>query len=123
MEISHPHFPKVARMILVKIRAVMMLSTRHAASTRMLAMLSDAAVAGGYVSATVRRFEVSFLCGGKNFGQGPRKVNPVGQTGSERREIRRETWEYKLFAGFCQARRHVFVNGSAWFCFWDWGYD
>lgn len=65
MEISHPHFPKVARMILVKIRAVMMLSTRHAASTRMLAMLSDAAVAGGYVSATVRRFEVSFLCGEK----------------------------------------------------------
>lgn len=69
MEISHSYFPKVTWMILVEIRAVMVLSTCHAASTRMLAMLSDTAVAGGYVSATMRRFEVSPLRG-EEFGEG-----------------------------------------------------
>lgn len=91
MEISHPNFPKVARMILVEIRAVMVLSTRHTTSTGMLAMLSDAAVAGGYVSATVSGFEVSLLRGeafaGRGGGGGGRKVDPVGGRGNEGREI------------------------------------
>lgn len=69
MEISHPNFPKVARMILVEIRTMMVLSTRHTTSTGMLAMLSDAAVACGYVSATVSGFEVSPLHG-EDFGGG-----------------------------------------------------
>lgn len=77
MEISHSHFSKVTRMILVEIRAVMVLTTCHTASTRMLAMLSDTAVACGNVPATVRGFEISppYI---EELGEvGSRKVDPV----------------------------------------------
>lgn len=59
MEISHSHFTKVTWMIFVEIRAMMVLTTRHTASTRMLAVLSDTAVACGYVPATARGFDIS----------------------------------------------------------------
>lgn len=51
VEIPHPDFPKVTRMISVEIRPVVMESTGHTASTGMLAVLSYSSVAGGDVAA------------------------------------------------------------------------
>lgn len=53
MEISHPHFSEITRVIFVQICAVMVLATSQTASTGMLAMLAHTAVAGGDVPATV----------------------------------------------------------------------
>jgi hypothetical protein len=54
VEISHSDLSKVTRMVFVKIRTVVMLSSCHTTSTRMLAMFSYTAVAGGDVAAAVR---------------------------------------------------------------------
>ena len=51
MEIPHSHLPKVTRMVFVEIRSVVVLSTGHTTSTRMLAMLANTSVAGGDVAA------------------------------------------------------------------------
>ena len=61
VEISHTNFPKVARMVLVEIRSVMMLSTSHTTSTRMLSVLANTAVAGGDVAPATRLMSVSAL--------------------------------------------------------------
>lgn len=55
MEMSHSDLPKVPRMIPVEIRLMMMLSTRHTATTGMLSVLAHAAVAGGDVTAVFPR--------------------------------------------------------------------
>ena len=44
VEISHAHFPEVTGMVFVQICSVMMLSTSHTTSTRMLSVLANAAV-------------------------------------------------------------------------------
>ena len=54
MEVSHAHFSEVAGMIFVEIGAVMMLSTRHTTSTRMLSVLANAAVTSGDMAAAGR---------------------------------------------------------------------
>ena len=51
VEIPHAHFSKVTGMVLVEIRSVMMLSTSHTSSTRMLSVLSNTAMACRHVSA------------------------------------------------------------------------
>ena len=61
VEISHANFPKVTRMILVEICAVMMLSTSHTTSTWMLSMLANTAVAGGDVAPATRLMLVRAL--------------------------------------------------------------
>lgn len=53
MKISHSDLAKVSRMVLVQVRAVVVLATRHTASTGVLAVLADAAVTGGDVAAAV----------------------------------------------------------------------
>ena len=53
VEIPHPDLPKVTRMVFVEIRAVVVLSSSHTASTGMLTVLSYTAVAGGDVAAAV----------------------------------------------------------------------
>lgn len=55
----------------------------------------------------------------KNLGKGCRKEDPVGGESNEGRGIGGGIWEYELLAGFCEARRHFFVNGLAWLCFSD----
>ena len=59
MEIPHPHLPKVTGMILVEIRAVVVLSTRHTATTGMFSMFANTAMAGGDVTATKKEGEKS----------------------------------------------------------------
>ena len=61
VEISHAHFPKVARMVLVEICSVVMLSTGHTTSTRMLSMLANTTVAGGDVAPATRLMSVRAL--------------------------------------------------------------
>lgn len=53
MEISHPHFSEITRMIFIQIDAVMVLTTGHTTPTGMLAVLAYTAVTGGDVPATV----------------------------------------------------------------------
>ena len=53
MKISHSHFSEISGMIFVQVRAMMVLTTGHTATTRMLAMLAHTAMAGGDVPATV----------------------------------------------------------------------
>lgn len=52
MEIAHADLAEVARVVLVKIGAVVVLTTGHTAAAGVLAVLADAAVAGGDVAAT-----------------------------------------------------------------------
>lgn len=40
VEVSHSHFSKITRMIFVDVCSVMMLSTSHTTTTRMLSVLS-----------------------------------------------------------------------------------
>ena len=55
MKVAHADLAKVARVVLVEIRAVVVLATGHASSAGMLAVLSDTTVAGGDIAATVWR--------------------------------------------------------------------
>lgn len=50
---SHAHFAKVARVVLVEIGAVVVLTTGHAATTGVLAVFAYAAVACADVAAAV----------------------------------------------------------------------
>lgn len=56
VEISHAHFSEVTGMIFVEIGPVMMLSTRHTTSTRMLSVFANAAVASGDMTAAGRKW-------------------------------------------------------------------
>jgi len=51
VEVPHADLPKVTRMVFIEICAVMMLSSSHTTSTRMLAMLANTSVAGGDMAA------------------------------------------------------------------------
>lgn len=53
MEIAHSDLAKVSGMVLVDVCAVVVLATCHTATSGMLAVLADAAVAGGDVAAAV----------------------------------------------------------------------
>ena len=57
MKIPHADFSKVTRVIFVQIGSVMMLSTSHTATTRMLAVLADTTVTGGDMAATMDGLE------------------------------------------------------------------
>ena len=46
VEIPHANLPKVPRMVLIQVRPMMMLPTSHSTTTRVLAMLSYAPMAG-----------------------------------------------------------------------------
>ena len=54
VEVSHAHFSEVTGVVFVEICPVMMLSTCHTTSTRMLSVFANAAVASGDVTATGR---------------------------------------------------------------------
>ena len=64
VEVAHADLAEVARVVLVEVGAVVVLAARHAAPTRVLAVLADAAVAGGDVAAAVCWFRALalFLC-------------------------------------------------------------
>ena len=47
MEVSHAHFSEITGVVFVKIRPVMVLSTRPTTSTGMLAMFANAAGTSG----------------------------------------------------------------------------
>ena len=49
---SHPNFSKISRVVFVEVRAVMVLSSCHATTTRMLSMFAYTTVAGTDVAAT-----------------------------------------------------------------------
>lgn len=53
VEIPHPNFAEVPGVVFVEIGAVMMLPTGHTATTGVLSMFANTAVAGGDVAATV----------------------------------------------------------------------
>lgn len=55
MKVSHAHFSEVTGMVFVDISSVMMLSTCHTTSTRMLSVLANAAVTGGDMAAAGRK--------------------------------------------------------------------
>lgn len=55
VEVSHAHFSEVTGMVFVEIGPVVMLSTRHTASTRMLSVFANAAVASGDMTAAGRK--------------------------------------------------------------------
>ena len=61
MEVAHAHFSEVAGMIFVEVGPVMMLSTRHATSTRMLSVFANAAVASGDMTAAGWKERVSYV--------------------------------------------------------------
>lgn len=63
MEIAHADFAEVARVVLVEVGAVVVLATGHTAPTGVLAVLADAAVAGGDVTATVKGRKRDVLAG------------------------------------------------------------
>jgi hypothetical protein len=46
VEVSHANFSKVTRVVLVDVGAMVVLATGHTATTGVLAVLADAAVAG-----------------------------------------------------------------------------
>lgn len=52
MKMSHANFPEVTRMVFINVRSMMMLTTCHSSTTGVLAMLADAAVAGGDMTPT-----------------------------------------------------------------------
>ena len=54
VEMPHPDLAKVSRMILVDVGSVVVLSSSHTASTRVLAVLANASVAGRNMASTVR---------------------------------------------------------------------
>lgn len=58
VEIPHADFAEVTGMVFVDVRPVVMLSTGHTTTTRMLSVLAYTAVAGGDVAAT-RVWELS----------------------------------------------------------------
>lgn len=88
MEISHAHFSEVTGMVFVEISSVMMLSTGHTTSTRMLSVLANAAVTSGDMATAGRK---SMLA--ENLGASP--------------EPKRFLCGFNLlFAGFGQSRRH-----------------
>ena len=47
VKVSHTDFAEIARMVFIDIGPVMMLSTSHTSSTRMLSVLANAAVTSG----------------------------------------------------------------------------
>lgn len=55
MKVPHADLPKVARMVFVEIRSVVVLATGHAATTGVFAVFAHAAVAGGDVASAVGR--------------------------------------------------------------------
>lgn len=66
MEVSHADLAEVTGMVLVDVDLMVMHTTRHTATTRMLAMLADTTVAGGDVAATVKVVKsVSLTFGGR----------------------------------------------------------
>lgn len=52
VEVSHSNLAKVARMVFVDICSVMMLTTCHTATTRMLSMFAYTTMASGDMAAT-----------------------------------------------------------------------
>ncbi len=54
MEIPHADLSKVARVVFVEVRPVVVLSSCHTASTGMFSVLANTAVAGGDVAAAVK---------------------------------------------------------------------
>jgi len=54
VEIPHPNLSKVARVVFVEVRPVVVLSSCHTASTGIFSVLADTAVAGGDVAAAVK---------------------------------------------------------------------
>ena len=55
MEVPHADLPKVSRMVFVEIGLVVMLSTSHTTSTRMLPVFAYTSMTGGDMTATVVR--------------------------------------------------------------------
>jgi hypothetical protein len=51
VEVTHTNLTEVTRVILVHHDSVMVLTTSHTAASRVLAVLTDAAVTGGHVAA------------------------------------------------------------------------
>lgn len=92
VEISHANFPKVTRMVLVEICSVMMLSTGHTTSTRMLSMLANTAVAGRDVAPATRLMSINAL---------PRLLDGLYQRGA--------LAVYVLLACLRQPSRHCYV--------------
>ena len=60
MKMSHADFAEISGMVLVEIGPVVVLATRHAATTGVLAVFADAAVAGGDMAAAVMGVSVLF---------------------------------------------------------------
>jgi len=96
VEVSHADLPKVTRMVFIEVSSVVMLSTSHTTSTRMLAMLADTTVAGGDVTATAKRIDQSrALMGQRNGGRKQQIfayclrvfVNRVGMVEIDRRDV------------------------------------
>ena len=54
VEVSHANFSEVARMVLVEVRTMVMLATRHPAATGVLSVLADSSMTGGDVAAAGR---------------------------------------------------------------------
>jgi len=55
VEISHANLPEVTRMVFVEIGSVMMLSTGHTTSTRMLSVFANTTMTCGDMATTVRK--------------------------------------------------------------------
>lgn len=53
MEVPHAHFSEVTGMVLVEIRSVMVLTTSHTTSTRMLSVLANTSMTSGNMAAAV----------------------------------------------------------------------
>ena len=61
VEIAHADFSEVTWMVLVEIGAVVMLATRHTATTGVLPVLADTSMTGGDMAAAITNESVS--CG------------------------------------------------------------
>lgn len=54
MEIPHADLSKVTRVVFIEIRSMVVLTTRHTASTGVLSMFADTTMTGGDVAAAMQ---------------------------------------------------------------------
>ncbi len=110
MEISHPHFSEITRMVFIQICTVMMLTAGHTTPTGMLAMFAHTAVAGGDVPATMR------------FGGTVRKSSDSGEIGDGTRKGGQTVFVFLIgvwasWLCFSNGRFEGDCDGDVWYYF------
>ena len=91
MKVSHAHFPKVARMVFVEVRAVVVLAARHTTTAGVLAVFPYAAMASGDVPAAIAKVQLA-----------------------DKKQKKKMEQRVVQFSGFRQAGRHSSSDSRYW---------